>query len=75
MNNKRAVALAILLLPFSGAALAQQAPAEAADGNAELKQEIEAQKQRLTSYQVQARFALASIYDRSADASGSEAAP
>ena len=37
--------------------------------------ELEAQKQRLTSYQVQARFALASIYDRSADASGSEAAP
>ena len=33
--------------------------------------ELEAQKQRLTSYQVQARFALASIYDRSADASGS----
>ncbi|HSC06748.1 MAG TPA: tetratricopeptide repeat protein [Steroidobacteraceae bacterium] len=37
--------------------------------------ELEAQKQRLTSYQVQARFALASIYDRSADARGSEAAP
>ena len=37
--------------------------------------ELEAQKQRLTSYQVQARFALASIYDRSADANGSEAAP
>lgn len=37
--------------------------------------ELEAQKQRLTSYQVQARFALASIYDRSADASGSGAAP
>ncbi len=31
-------------------------------------QELEAQKQRLASYQVQARFALASIYDRSADA-------
>jgi outer membrane protein assembly factor BamD (BamD/ComL family) len=37
--------------------------------------ELEVQKQRLTSYQVQARFALASIYDRSADARGSEAAP
>jgi hypothetical protein len=37
--------------------------------------ELEAQKQRLTSYQVQARFALASIYDRSADARGTEAAP
>jgi hypothetical protein len=37
--------------------------------------ELEAQKRRLTSYQVQARFALASIYDRSADARGSEAAP
>jgi outer membrane protein assembly factor BamD (BamD/ComL family) len=37
--------------------------------------ELEVQKQRLTSYQVQARFALASIYDRSADAGGSGAAP
>ncbi len=31
-------------------------------------EELEAQKQRLASYQVQARFALASIYDRAADA-------
>ena len=37
--------------------------------------ELEAQKQRLTSYQVQARFALASIYDRAADARGAGAAP
>ena len=47
MNNKRAAALAILLLPFSGAAVAQQAPVESGDSNAELKQEIEDQKQRL----------------------------
>ena len=48
MNNKRAVALAIAaLLPFSGAALAQQAPAQSGDSNAELKQEIDEQKQRL----------------------------
>jgi hypothetical protein len=31
-------------------------------------QELEAQKQRLASYQVQARFALATIYDRAANA-------
>jgi hypothetical protein len=37
--------------------------------------ELEAQKQRLTSYQVQARFALASIYDRSADTRGAGEAP
>jgi hypothetical protein len=37
--------------------------------------ELEAQKQRLTSYQVQARFALASIYDRAADARPPGAAP
>ncbi|HJS22038.1 MAG TPA: tetratricopeptide repeat protein [Steroidobacteraceae bacterium] len=37
--------------------------------------ELEAQKQRLTSYQVQARFALASIYDRSADARGPDDVP
>jgi len=48
VNNKRAVALAIAaLLPFSGAALAQQAPAQSGDSNAELKQEIDEQKQRL----------------------------
>jgi hypothetical protein len=38
-------------------------------------QELEAQKQRLNSYQVQARFALASIYDRAADARNSQGAP
>jgi hypothetical protein len=37
--------------------------------------ELQAQKERLTSYQVQARFALASIYDRAADARGAGAAP
>lgn len=46
MNIRRAAALASLatLLPFSGAASAQQAPA---DSNADLRQEIEEQKQRL----------------------------
>lgn len=38
-------------------------------------EELEAQKQRLASYQVQARFALASIYDRAADSRGSGSAP
>ena len=48
MNNRRAAAIASLaLLPFSGASLAQQAPADSGDTNAELKQEIEDQKQRL----------------------------
>ncbi len=48
MNNRRAAAIASLaLLPFSGAALAQQAPGGSGDTNAELKQEIEDQKQRL----------------------------
>ena len=37
--------------------------------------ELQAQKQRLTSYQVQARFALASIYDRAADSRGPGTAP
>lgn len=37
--------------------------------------ELEAQKQRLASYQVQARFALASIYDRAADTRSSAGAP
>lgn len=46
MNTRRAAALASFatLLPISQAALAQQAPA---DSNAELRQEIEEQKQRL----------------------------
>jgi phosphate-selective porin OprO and OprP len=48
VNNRRAAAIASLaLLPFSGASLAQQAPAVSGDTNAELKQEIEDQKQRL----------------------------
>ena len=33
--------------------------------------ELQAQKERLAAYQVQARFALASIYDRAANAQGS----
>lgn len=45
MNNKRAVAAAIAaLLPFSGAALAQEA---SESGESELRREIEEQKQRL----------------------------
>ena len=46
MNIRRAAALASFasLLPFSGAALAQQAPA---DSNDDLRKEIEDQKQRL----------------------------
>jgi phosphate-selective porin OprO and OprP len=46
VNMRRAAALASLasLLPFSGGALAQQAPA---DSNADLRKEIEDQKQRL----------------------------
>jgi phosphate-selective porin OprO and OprP len=46
VNIRRAVALASFasLLPFSGGALAQQAPA---DSNGDLRQEIEDQKQRL----------------------------
>ena len=48
MNNRRAAAIAsIALLPFSGAALAQQAPVGATDGNTDLRQEVEEQKQRL----------------------------
>jgi phosphate-selective porin OprO/OprP len=48
VNNRRAAAIASLaLLPFSGGALAQQAPAGSGDTNAELKQEIEDQKRRL----------------------------
>jgi phosphate-selective porin OprO and OprP len=47
VNNKRAVAAAIAaLLPFTGAAFAQTAPAGSAD-NADLRTEIEEQKQRL----------------------------
>ena len=46
MKNNRAVAAAIAaLLPFTGAALAQNAPAESV--NDELRREIEEQKQRL----------------------------
>ena len=46
MKNNRAVAAAIAaLLPFTGAALAQNAPA--ASANDELRREIEEQKQRL----------------------------
>jgi phosphate-selective porin OprO/OprP len=51
VNIRRAAALASIasLLPFSGAALAQQAAAAPAtsDSDADLRQEIEAQKQRL----------------------------
>ena len=46
MKNNRAVAAAIAaLLPFTGAALAQNTPAESV--NDELRREIEEQKQRL----------------------------
>src|SRR5687768_14688019 len=45
VNNRRAVAIAIAaLLPFSGSAFAQTA---GGDSNADLRQEIEDQKQRL----------------------------
>ncbi len=48
MNKKRAVAAAMAaLLPFTGAALAQEASSQAGDTNAELKREIDDQKQRL----------------------------
>ncbi len=48
MNNKRAVAAAIAaLLPFTGAAFAQSAPATSGDSNADLRREIDDQKQRL----------------------------
>lgn len=47
MNKKRAVAAAIAaLLPFTGAVLAQEAAGQA-DGNADLRREVEEQKQRL----------------------------
>ena len=47
MNNRRAVAAAIAaLLPFSGAAFGQDAPA-AEDQNSDLRREIDDQKQRL----------------------------
>ncbi len=46
MNYRRAAALTTLLLPFAGAAFAQQA-AGAGNGNDELRREIEDQKQRL----------------------------
>jgi phosphate-selective porin OprO/OprP len=46
VNKKHAVAAAIAaLLPLTGAALAQNAPQS--DGNADLRQEVEEQKQRL----------------------------
>src|SRR6478735_1529423 len=52
VNNKRAVAAAIAaLLPFTGAAFAQDATpsgtTQAGDSNAELRKDIEDQKQRL----------------------------
>jgi phosphate-selective porin OprO/OprP len=48
VKNNRAVAAAIAaLLPFTGAAFAQSAPAQTTDSNAELRREIEEQKQRL----------------------------
>jgi hypothetical protein len=37
--------------------------------------ELEQQKERISTYQIQARFALASIYDRAALGGGSVAAP
>ncbi len=46
MNYRRAAALTTLLLPFSGAAFAQQA-AGTGNGNDELRRETEDQKQRL----------------------------
>jgi phosphate-selective porin OprO and OprP len=46
VNYRRAAALATLLLPFAGTALAQQAGG-AGNGNDELRREIEDQKQRL----------------------------
>jgi phosphate-selective porin OprO/OprP len=46
VNYRRAAALTTLLLPFAGAAFAQQA-AGAGNGNDELRREIEDQKQRL----------------------------
>ncbi len=48
MNKKYAVAAAIAaLLPLTGTALAQSAPAQGGDSNADLRAEIEEQKQRL----------------------------
>ena len=47
MNNRRAVAAAIAaLLPISGIAIGQDAPATG-DQNSELRREVEEQKQRL----------------------------
>jgi phosphate-selective porin OprO/OprP len=48
VNKKRAVAAAIAaLLPFTGAAFAQDVSTPPGDGNADLRREIEDQKQRL----------------------------
>ena len=48
MNKKHAVAAAMAaLLPLTGTALAQSAPAQGGDSNADLRAEIEEQKQRL----------------------------
>jgi phosphate-selective porin OprO/OprP len=49
VNIRRAAAIASIasLLPFAGAALAQTAPGASGDSNAELRREIEEQKQRL----------------------------
>lgn len=48
MNIKRGAALAgIALLPLAGSALAQTAPSQTGDSNAELRREIDDQKQRL----------------------------
>src|SRR4029077_12198459 len=38
-------------------------------------QELQQQKERLSTYQVQARFALATMYDRAANAEGAHQAP
>lgn len=47
MNNKRAAAAALAALLSTSAALAQTAPAASGDSNADLRREIEDQKQRL----------------------------
>jgi len=48
VNKKRAVAAAIAaLLPFTGAALAQEGASQSGDTNSDLRREIDEQKQRL----------------------------
>ena len=47
MNHRRAAAFTALLLPLAGPALAQDAASQGSDINAELRREIDEQKQRL----------------------------